>query len=71
MLGILAVGLGLLAWGAIWLRRRHHRKVEQRRAAASGFPTADEKRDGARSATPELWGPHQVSGFSVLPKAPL
>ncbi|OCT54418.1 hypothetical protein CLCR_00954 [Cladophialophora carrionii] len=59
MLGILAVGLPLLAWLMVWLKRRHRRKLEAARAAASGFPTNDEKRAGARAATPELWGPHQ------------
>jgi len=59
MLGILAVGLAFLTWLAIWLKRRHRRKVEERRAAVSGFPGPNEKRDGARSATPDLWGPHQ------------
>lgn len=63
MLGILAIGFGLIAWGAVWLKRRHQRKVDQRRAAISGFPSESEKRrDGARSATPDLWGPHQVRG---------
>lgn len=60
MLGILIVGLGLLTWLLIWLKRRHRRKVDERRAAMSGFPTEPEKRAGARSATPDLWGPHQV-----------
>ncbi|KIW94522.1 uncharacterized protein Z519_04498 [Cladophialophora bantiana CBS 173.52] len=59
MIGVLAVGFGLLTWLAIWFKRRHNRKIEERRAAASGFPTADEQRGGARSATPDLWGPHQ------------
>ncbi len=63
MLGILAVGLPLLAWLFVWLKRRHRRKLEQQRAAASGFPTNEEKRAGARSATPELWGPHQVGNL--------
>jgi len=59
MLGILAVGFALLAWLATWLKRRHGRKIEERRAAASGFPTTTDMRGGARSATPDLWGPHQ------------
>ena len=62
MLAILAIGFGLIAWGAVWFKRRHQRKVDQRRSATSGFPTENEKRDGARSATPDLWGPHQVRG---------
>jgi hypothetical protein len=60
MLGILAIGLPLLAWALIWLKKRHRRKLDVQRAAASGFPTEQEKRGGARSATPDLWGPHQV-----------
>ncbi|EXJ96141.1 hypothetical protein A1O1_01267 [Capronia coronata CBS 617.96] len=59
MLGILAIGFALLTWLAIWLKRRHRRRIEERRAAISGFPTPTEKKDGARSATPDLWGPHQ------------
>jgi len=61
MLAILLVGFIGLAWLGIWLKRRHRKKVEERRAASSGFPSASEKRDGARAATPDLWGPHQVS----------
>ncbi|KAK5949253.1 hypothetical protein OHC33_009794 [Knufia fluminis] len=63
MLGILAVGLGLLAWFAVWWKRRHNRKLEAQRAAASGFGHDPEKRpatDPRRSATPDLWGPHQM-----------
>ncbi|EHY52116.1 hypothetical protein HRR83_003320 [Exophiala dermatitidis] len=59
MVAILAVGFAFLAWLAVWLKRRHSRKIEERRAAVSGFPTPSEKRDGARSATPDIWGPHQ------------
>ena len=59
MLGILFFGLIGLAFLLVWLKRRHRRKVEARRAALSGFPTPNEKRGGARSATPDLWGPHQ------------
>ncbi|RVX72308.1 hypothetical protein B0A52_04513 [Exophiala mesophila] len=64
MVAILIVGLGLLAWLLIWLKRRHRRKVDERRAAASGFPTAAEKREGAQSATRELWGPHQHMNYT-------
>ncbi|KAL2427182.1 hypothetical protein ABEF95_009870 [Exophiala dermatitidis] len=59
MVAILAVGFTFLAWLAVWLKRRHSRRIEERRAAVSGFPTPSEKRDGARSATPDIWGPHQ------------
>lgn len=59
MVAILIVGFALLTWAAIWLKRRHRRKLEARRATMSGLPTVDEKR-GTRAATPDLWGPHQV-----------
>ena len=59
MVGILIVGFIFLAWLAVFLKKRHRRKVDQRRAAVSGFPNQEEKREGARAATPDLWGPHQ------------
>jgi hypothetical protein len=61
MVIVLAVGLGGLAWLLIFLRNRHRRKLDERRAQIGGFPSAREKAMGARSATPDLWGPHQVS----------
>lgn len=67
MVAILAVGFAFLAWLAVWLKRRHSRKIEERRAAVSGFPTPSEKRDGARSATPDIWGPHQVGDILSRP----
>lgn len=63
MLAILIIGLGVLAWLAIWLKKRHRRKVEAQRAAASGFNYDQEKRAdkvGRQSPGPELWGPHQM-----------
>lgn len=63
MLVILAIGLGLLAWLAVWLKRRHRRNVDEKRAQASGFRHDPEKRSGENpggSATPDLWGPHQM-----------
>ena len=63
MLGIMAVGLGLLAWLAVWWKRRRNRKLEVQRAAASGFSYDPEKRPASgpkRAATPDLWGPHQM-----------
>lgn len=61
MVVILAVGLALLAWLAVWLKRRHRRKLEKTRAAASGFdPEKRPANDPRRSATPDLWGPHQM-----------
>lgn len=61
MVIVLAIGLGALAWLLIFLRNRHRRKVDERRAQIGGFPSAREKAAGARAATPDLWGPHQVS----------
>lgn len=63
MIVIIAVGLAFLAWLAVRLKRRHQRKLESQRAAASGFGYDPEKRpanDPRRSATPDLWGPHQM-----------
>ncbi|KAK5100712.1 hypothetical protein LTR24_000858 [Lithohypha guttulata] len=59
----MAVGLGLLAWLAVWWKRRRNRKLEVQRAAASGFSYDPEKRPATgpkRAATPDLWGPHQM-----------
>jgi hypothetical protein len=62
MLGILLVGLGLIALIAIYLKRRHRRKLDEKRASLSGFPPAPSAGHG-RTPTPtpgpELWGPHQ------------
>lgn len=63
MLAILVIGLAGLTFLAVWLKRRHRRKLEAQRAAASGFGYDPEKRpanDPRRSATPDLWGPHQM-----------
>jgi hypothetical protein len=60
MVVVLALGLGALAWLLVWLRNRHRRKVDDRTAQLGGFPTEREKAAGARAATPDLWGPHQV-----------
>ena len=63
MVIVLAIGFGLIAWGAIWWRNRHERKADQRRSTMSGFPVeAEKRRSGARAATPDIWGPHQVRG---------
>lgn len=61
MVVVLAIGLGALAWLLTFLKKRHRRKVNERRAQLGGFPTEREKAAGATAATPELWGPHQVS----------
>jgi hypothetical protein len=63
MLVILAIGFGLIAWGAVWWRKRHEANLDRQRAAMSGFPNEAEKRGGARAATPDLWGPHQVRDY--------
>jgi hypothetical protein len=60
MIIALAIGLGLLAALLVFLKKRHRRKVNERRAQMGGFPTEREKAAGARAATPDLWGPHQV-----------
>ncbi|KIW82848.1 hypothetical protein Z517_02091 [Fonsecaea pedrosoi CBS 271.37] len=64
MLGVLVVGFALLTWLAIWFRRRQRRKIEERRVAASGFPPVDDRKGGARAATPDIWGPHQHMHFT-------
>jgi hypothetical protein len=62
MLGILLIGLGLIALIAVYLKRRHRRKLDEKRASLSGFPPAPSAGRG-RTPTPtpgpELWGPHQ------------
>lgn len=62
MLGILLIGLGIIAFLAVYLKRRHRRKVEEKRAALSGFPPrppSGRNRTPTPSLGPELWGPHQ------------
>jgi hypothetical protein len=69
MVIVLAVGLGGLAWLLVFLRNRHQRKLDERRAQIGGFPNAREKAMGARAATPDLWGPHQVRIHHKIGKA--
>ena len=62
MLGILLIGLGLIAFLAICLKRRHRRKLDEKRATLSGFPApppSARHRTPTPSLGPELWGPHQ------------
>lgn len=59
MLIILVVGLSALALLAVCLKRRHARKVEARRAAASGFPTSRGGSSPDIGHGRDLWGPHQ------------
>jgi hypothetical protein len=62
MLAILLVGLGLICLISLYLKRRHRRKLDEKRASLSGFPPAHSAGRG-RTPTPtpgpELWGPHQ------------
>jgi hypothetical protein len=62
MLGILLIGLGLIALLAVCLKRRHRRKLDEKRATLSGFPpgpSSGRNRTPTPSLGPELWGPHQ------------
>jgi hypothetical protein len=62
MLGFLLVGLGLIAFLAVYLKRRHRRKLEEKRASLSGFHPASppgRNRTPTPSLGPELWGPPQ------------
>lgn len=64
MIVVLFPVLILLGLAGCWLRRRHRRKLEARRAEASGFyapPTSVSARSIGSRANPgqELWGPHQ------------
>ena len=61
MIAILIVGLGGLAFLAVWLKKRHRRKAEEKRAQLSGFPVEREKA-GSRASTANLeslFGPAQ------------
>lgn len=64
MICIIVIGLAALAVIAVYLKKRHRKRLEQERATASGFNFDPEKRQNAtdphRSATPNLWGPHQA-----------
>jgi len=62
MIVIVIAGLVLIAILAVCLKRRHRRKVEEKRATLSGFAPPP---SSSRGRTPEphigqdLWGPHQ------------
>jgi type II secretory pathway pseudopilin PulG len=61
MIALLIIGLGGLAFLAVWLKRRHKRKAEEKQAALSGFPIEREKA-GSRASTANLeslFGPAQ------------
>ena len=61
MLAVLLIAFVLIALLAVCLRRRQKRKVEEKRARLSGFPS----NGPGRSPTPvaqlgqDMWGPHQ------------
>lgn len=59
MLIVLIVGLSALAVLAIYLKRRHTRKLEERRAALSGFPAAQGASSPHIGHGQDMWGPHQ------------
>lgn len=59
MLIILIVGLSALALLAVFLKRRHARKVDERRAALSGFPAARSGSSPEIGHGRDMWGPHQ------------
>jgi hypothetical protein len=59
MLIVLIIGLSAVALLAVFLKRRHARKVEGRQATMSGFRGA---RDGSSPEVghgQDMWGPHQ------------
>lgn len=55
----LTVGLSALALLAVCLKRRHARKVDERRAASSGFPAAQGGSSPDIGHGRDMWGPHQ------------
>jgi hypothetical protein len=61
MVIVLFLGFLLIALLAIWLKRRHKRRKEEKIAQSSGFPMTQKKSGGPvpTGATPDLWGPHQ------------
>ena len=65
MLAVLAIGLSLLAVLAVWLKKRHRRKLEEQRAEASGFPITRDPNNRLSKTTSrdrlgqDMWGPHQ------------
>jgi hypothetical protein len=59
MLVVLIIGLAALALLAVFLKRRHARKVDKRRSASSGFPTARGASSPETGHGRDMWGPHQ------------
>lgn len=56
---IVIVGAAIFA---VCMRRRYRRKHQQQTAVMNGFAAPNEKRfEGRPLASPDLWGPHQVS----------
>lgn len=59
MVIVLFVGLSGVAVLAVCLKRRHARKIDERRAASSGFPTARGWGSPEIGHGRDMWGPHQ------------
>lgn len=59
MIIVLLVGLTALALLAVYLKRRHARKADERRAASSGFPTSHGGSSPDIGHGRDMWGPHQ------------
>jgi hypothetical protein len=59
MMMIIFIGLGLIALLAVYLKRRHARKVDERRVASSGFPAAGGGSSPDIGHGRDMWGPHQ------------
>ncbi len=59
MVIVLLVGLSGVAVLAVCLKRRHTRKVDERRAASSGFPTSHGGSSPEIGHGQDMWGPHQ------------
>jgi hypothetical protein len=62
MVGVLAVSFALIAWLAIYLKRRHRRKMDEQRATVSGFPVMRERKPMRQSTATleDMFGPHQL-----------
>ena len=59
MVIVLFVGLSGVAVLAVCLKRRHARKIDERRAASSGFSTARGGGSPEIGHGRDMWGPHQ------------
>lgn len=61
MLILLAFGLSTFAFLLRYFRRRHHRKIDEKRAIANGF--ANQPHIGS-GRVDEMWGPHQAAAHT-------